>query len=174
MTPAPEPTVADAMLRHPTVHPADLCVGDARAAFDVSPKTHLLLLVADGVLISTVTRADLEIDVDPTVRAADVGTLEGRTIRSDASVTAVRRDMVHGLRRRLAVVDGSMRLVGLLCLKRSLTGFCTDDGVAAMRSARRTSASAPRTTSSDSGVLSGAAGNPGVEAASVRRRVTDQ
>ena len=36
----------------------------------------------------------------------------------------------HG-RRRLAVVDRSGHLLGLLCLKRSGRGFCSDAGVAA-------------------------------------------
>ena len=33
--------------------------------------------------------------------------------------------------RRRAVVDDSGRLLGLLCLKQRLTGFCSDDDVAA-------------------------------------------
>jgi hypothetical protein len=33
--------------------------------------------------------------------------------------------------RRRAVVDHSGRLLGLLCLKRRLTGFCSDNDVAA-------------------------------------------
>jgi hypothetical protein len=33
--------------------------------------------------------------------------------------------------RRLAVVDGTGRLVGLLCLKRTLDGFCSDADVRA-------------------------------------------
>lgn len=132
-------TVADAMLRLPTVHPADLSVADARAAYDGSGKTHLLLLVdARGLLVSTVTRAELEADVDPALPAATVGTLLDRTVSPDAPLRRVRQELVRRGQRRLAVVDDSMRLLGLLCLKRSLTGFCTDDGVAAMRSARRT------------------------------------
>jgi hypothetical protein len=51
--------VADAMLRRPTVHRADLTVGEARGAFDASPKTQLLLLVTQGMLLSTITRGDL-------------------------------------------------------------------------------------------------------------------
>jgi hypothetical protein len=36
----------------------------------------------------------------------------------------------------MAVVSPSGLLLGLLCLKRSFTGFCTDDGVARMRRER--------------------------------------
>jgi hypothetical protein len=35
--------------------------------------------------------------------------------------------------RRLAVVDGQGSLLGLLCLKRHLGGFCSDADVAARR-----------------------------------------
>ena len=38
-------TVGSAMLRHPTVHPADLTVGEAQAVFAARAKTHLLVLV---------------------------------------------------------------------------------------------------------------------------------
>jgi hypothetical protein len=32
-------------------------------------------------------------------------------------------------RRRLAVIDESGRLLGLLCLNREGTGYCSDDGI---------------------------------------------
>ena len=41
--------------------------------------------------------------------------------------------------RRLAVVDGDLRLLGLLCLKASRTGFCSDEGVDGMRRGRHAS-----------------------------------
>jgi hypothetical protein len=40
------------------------------------------------------------------------------------------RLIAHG-QRRLAVVDDAGVLAGLLCLKRKLTGFCTDADVGA-------------------------------------------
>jgi hypothetical protein len=36
-------------------------------------------------------------------------------------------------RRRLAVVDADGALLGLLCLKASGDGFCSDDGIASRR-----------------------------------------
>lgn len=130
-------TVADAMLRHPTVHPAGLSIGEARAAFDASIKTHLLLLVRDGALVSSLTREEAAADVGVATPAATVGSLAGRTVAPGVLLGPTRDLMVREGIRRLAVVDPSMRLLGLLCLKRDLTGFCTDDGVAAMRAARR-------------------------------------
>lgn len=131
-------TVAEVMLRNPTVHPAGLTIGTARAAFDASPKTHMLLLVHDRVLVSTVIRADVADDIDPEGLAGDAGSLEDRTVGEDAPLAPAHADMRNRGVRRLAVVDDSARLRGLLCLKRSLTGFCTDDGVAGMRRARAT------------------------------------
>lgn len=130
-------TVEDAMLRHPTLHPGDISVGAARAVFDTSPKTHLLLLVSDGVLVSTLTRRDLEADADVSSPAARLGSLDGRTVGPEAALAPTHEAMLAQGQRRFAVVDSSMRLLGLLCLKRKLTGFCTDEGVARMRAARR-------------------------------------
>jgi CBS domain-containing protein len=131
-----ERTVGDAMLRHPTLHAADLTVGAARAAFDASPKTHLLLLVRDGMLVSTLTRDDLATQADPAGPAARLGSLTHRTVDPDVPLAQAYDHMTGRGLRRLAVVDSSTRLLGLLCLKRGLTGFCTDDGVAGMRTAR--------------------------------------
>jgi len=130
-------TVGSAMLRHPTVHAAGLTVGEAQRIFESSPKTHLLVLVEDDRLVSTLVRADLEDRTDLDAPARTAGTLVGRTVGVDQPLDALRAAMADSGLRRLAVVDDELRLLGLLCLKRSRTGFCTDEGVAAMRSARR-------------------------------------
>ncbi|NYJ01795.1 putative transcriptional regulator [Nocardioides thalensis] len=131
-------TVGDAMLHHPTVHPADLTVAEARAFFASSPKRHLLLLVRDDVLVGAVSRHDVETtpEADAAAPAASIASLEGRTTRVDVPVGPLRESMAGTGLRRIAVVDDEMHLVGLLCLKASLTGFCTDEGVAEMRRSR--------------------------------------
>lgn len=128
-------TVAEAMLRQPTVHPADLTVGEARAAFAAHPKTHLLLLVHDDVLVAALTRDDLSGAGDEEA-AAQLGSLAGRTTPADVQVEELRTAMADSGLRRIAVVDEASRLLGLLCLKASLDGFCTDEGVRGMRDAR--------------------------------------
>jgi CBS domain-containing protein len=137
-------TVGSAMLRHPTVHAPDLTVGEAQEIFATSPKTHLLVLVRDGVLVSTLVRDDVDGLPHASAPAADAGTLAGRTVTADEPLEALRAAMADSGLRRLAVVDDRMRLLGLLCLKRSRTGFCTDEGVAAMRAERRTQGPAHR------------------------------
>jgi CBS domain-containing protein len=133
-------TVGEAMLRRPTVHAPDLTVAAARAAFDASAMTHLLLLTRGGVLVGTLTRGDLEVETDPAALAAGLGSLEGRTVDPAVPLVQAQALMTERGLRRLAVVDPAMRLLGLLCLKRSRTGFCTDDGVAGMRAERGVSA----------------------------------
>ncbi|MGH3506167.1 MAG: CBS domain-containing protein [Nocardioidaceae bacterium] len=129
-------TVGDAMLRHPTVHPADLTVREARSAFTASPKLRVLLLVRDDLLVSMVAREDLSGTEDPSAAAADLGTLRGTCVAADAPLGATFDAMVRSGRRRMAVVEPGGKLLGLLCLKRSQSGFCTDAGVAAMRRSR--------------------------------------
>lgn len=134
----PGPMVGEAMLRHPTVHGVTLSVGEARAIFAAHPKTHLLLLVDGRRLVSTVTREDLDAArrVDDDAPATHVGSLEHRTVGPDVPLAPTREEMVETGQRRVAVVGPEMELMGLLCLKRRLTDFCTDDGVASMRRER--------------------------------------
>lgn len=131
-------TVGGAMLHHPTVHAADLTVGEARAVFAASVKTHLLLLVRDQVLVAAVTRDDVAAagGISADTPAATIGAVEGRTVGPDVPVEPLREAMAGSGMRRIAVVDDDLRLLGLLCLKASLQGFCTDEGVASMRAAR--------------------------------------
>ncbi|MFD9827605.1 CBS domain-containing protein [Tsukamurella tyrosinosolvens] len=130
-------TVDDVMLRRPTVHPADITVRAARAAFAASPKLRLLLLVRDGRLIGTLDRDDVSApDAEDHGSALALASLDGRTVAPDVPAGKVRTDMVASGIRRLAVVDDHRRLLGLLCLKASTSGFCTDDGVDTMRRCR--------------------------------------
>lgn len=130
----PAPQVRDAMLTVPATHSPDTTVEQARAAL-ANPKLHMLLLTRDGRLLGTVVVDDLE-GADPAAPALSVARLEGRTVSADASLTDLHAAMAAGRIRRLAVVDDDARLLGLLCLKGRLDGFCSDDGVAERRRAR--------------------------------------
>ena len=131
-------TVGDAMITRPHLHPVTLTVAAARAALEDS-HVHLLLLVEGGLLRGTLTRDDLDRAPGATPGDADApamssARLEDRTVPAQAPLAQVQRAMAEDGVRRRAVVDDQGRLVGLLCLKRSGTGFCTDDGVAARAS----------------------------------------
>jgi CBS domain-containing protein len=117
--------VIDRMLTRPTTHPADATLGDARAFFADDHK-HLMLLVSGGRLRGTLVRSDLPTDAADDVPALSLSVLEGRTVAPDDDVDRVRADLVTHEMRRIAVVDRQGRLLGLLCLKKHLRGFCSD------------------------------------------------
>ncbi len=90
----------------------------------------MVLLADAGILRGTLLRQDLEgaHDDDP---ARPLAVLSGRTIHPSASAERALRALVASDARRLAVVDEDGVLVGLLCLKRRRTGFCSDDDLRA-------------------------------------------
>jgi len=63
--------------------------------------------------------------------ASPLGRPAGRTVPAEASRSEVRRAMTAAGRRRAAVTDADGRLLGLLCLKASQAGFCSDQDVRA-------------------------------------------
>ncbi|WP_370937801.1 CBS domain-containing protein [Amycolatopsis sp. cg13] len=124
-------TVGEAMLRAPKVLDASATVGEVRGLFE-DDHVHAALVVSGETLLSVVERPDLDglAEALPAYRA---GRLTGRVVGAEADLYETWRGMS---RRRLAVVDSSGRLLGLLCLKRSGRGFCSDADVAARASDR--------------------------------------
>lgn len=122
-------TAAELMITCPKTLPIQTTVGQARAVFD-DQHVHMLLLEHGGILHGALLRTDLLTATSSNERALALATLEDRTAQPDERVAAIGERLV-GSGRRLAVVDGTGRLHGLLCLKRDRTGFCTNDGVAA-------------------------------------------
>jgi predicted transcriptional regulator len=118
------------MVTTPWTHGHDLTVAGAHEAFTDS-HVHMLLLTRDGVLRGTLLRDDLSSATDAAASALDAATLAGRTIGPEHDLQDALELMRRRGTRRLAVVDGTGRLVGLLCLKRTLDGFCSDDDVRA-------------------------------------------
>ena len=122
-------SVAVAMHTFPKTRGPATTVGEARRFFG-NRKVHALLVVDDGVLLSGVERADLEGRADDAL-AAPTGRLAGRVAAPGDDLQATWDAMADTGRRRVAVVDGAGRLVGLLCLKNSGRGFCSDAGIQA-------------------------------------------
>jgi CBS domain-containing protein len=123
------PTVADAMIRAPRTCGPAATVAQARETF-ADDHIHAVLVVDGERLMAVVERADLD-GAAPESRAVDAGSLAGRVIGPDDDREGVRQSMLRNRLRRIAVVDEHGALLGLLCLKRSGTGFCSDDDVAA-------------------------------------------
>ncbi len=145
--PAAEPaltglTVKDVMVTAPATMRPTATVADARAFFE-DDHVHMALIASSGRLLGTLVRADLDDLDDDAAPALSRSRLDGRSVALDEPAEDVRvRLIAHGLR-RLAVVDDAGALAGLLCLKRKLTGFCTDADVTA-RAAERAPAPTAR------------------------------
>lgn len=136
-------TVADVVVRMPKTLGRRTTVAQARAAFE-NDHVHMLLITDGGILLGTLVRADLLETAAEDEPALAYAVLEGRTIEPGLSAEQARRQLVDGGERRRAVVDETGRLIGLLCLKRRRTGFCSEADVAA-RAAERAGRSRPRT-----------------------------
>jgi CBS domain-containing protein len=122
-------TVVDAMLRSPRTCGPATTVAQARSVL-ADDHVHAVLVVDDARLLAVVERADLDAAA-PASLARDAGRLDGRVVGPTFDVEEVRLAMLAARHRRLAVVDSGGELLGLLCLKRSGTGFCSDADVAA-------------------------------------------
>jgi len=145
--PAAEPaltglTVKDVMVTAPATMRPTATVADARAFF-ADDHVHMALIATSGRLLGTLVRADLDDLDDDAAPALGRSRLDGRSVALEKPAEDVRlRLIAHGVR-RLAVVDDAGALAGLLCLKRKLTGFCTDADVTA-RAAERAAAPTAR------------------------------
>ena len=131
----PRQTVAGAMLTTPKTHGLEITVLDAEAAF-ADAHVHMLLLTRGDALHGTLVRADLEPRPDPRRPVIEMATLADRTIGPDQHIDEALQLLIRGQTRRLAVTDSDGRLLGLLCLKRALNGFCNKSDVLARRDER--------------------------------------
>ena len=139
-------TVEDVMVSAPKTMRPTATVADARAFFE-DDHVHIALIATSGRLLGTLVRADLADCGDDTLPALTRSHLDGRSVALHEPAEDVRVRLIEHGQRRLAVVDDSGVLAGLLCLKRRLTGFCSDADVAAR-------AAEGATTSSDSAAAS--------------------
>lgn len=116
-------TVADTMIITPKTHSAEITLSEAHDAF-ADRHVHMLLLSRAGVLHGTLMRADLGPRFDPQRPAIELATLGGRTIGPNQHIAEALQFLNRLQTRRLAVTDVNHTLLGLLCLKRTLNGFC--------------------------------------------------
>ncbi len=139
-TAGPARTVAEAMVTEVGLSARGTTVGELRALF-CDEHVHAAVVVEDGVLLAVVDRADLEGARDEDV-ALPRGGLRSRTIGPGADLEHARHLMLAAGRRRLAVVTDDGRFCGLLCLKRTRRGFCSDRDVRARSDERRSGSNA--------------------------------
>jgi CBS domain-containing protein len=122
--------VSSAMIRHPKTLNAASSVSAVRALLE-DDHVGLVLVVEGDRLVTTIERSDLCQELSSGVQARDLGTLAGRTIGPDVCLMVAMQRMSACSSRRLAVTGPQLELLGLLCLKRSGAGFCSDDDVRA-------------------------------------------
>jgi len=124
-------TAAEAMLTTPTRHPLSATVGEIREFFR-DDHVHAALIVGPaGHLAAVVERDDIAGCQALDAVAAPLGRLAGRTVPAGASLAEVHQVLIATGRRRAAVTSVDGRLLGLLCLKASRAGFCSDQDVRA-------------------------------------------
>jgi len=124
-------TAAEAMLTTPVRHPLSATVGEIRDFFR-DDHVHAALIVSPaGYLETVVERDDMAGCQALDAAAAPLGRLAGRTVLPGASLADVHRAMIATGRRRAAVISADGHLLGLLCLKASQTGFCSEQDVRA-------------------------------------------
>jgi CBS domain-containing protein len=121
------------MVRRPTVHPASVTLGELREFF-ADDHVHIALLVEAGRLVGAVERDDLPADVGDDGPARAYATVAWRTVGPEMMLAEARARLRRRGSRRLAVVREDGALVGLLCLKKSGAGFCSDSDVRSRRS----------------------------------------
>jgi CBS-domain-containing membrane protein len=121
--------VADVMVTCPKTFGPECPLERLRAFFE-DDHLHMALIVApDGVLVTTIERPDLAAATSSSTPGAKLGTLIGRTARPADPLGPATATLLRERRRRLAVVDDGGRLLGLLCLKKDGTGYCSDEGI---------------------------------------------
>ena len=121
--------VSDAMVTIPKTHGPGVSLEEIRGLFEDDHVRIALIVAADGRLLTTIERQDLLVVASGSTPATELGTLVGRTVRPTTPLRFATATLLRERKRRLAVVDDHGRLVGLLCLKRDGTGFCSDEGI---------------------------------------------
>jgi CBS domain containing-hemolysin-like protein len=128
--------VEEAMVRAPKVMTRDATVESVQELFRDDHIQMALIVAANGVLLTTIERCDLDASHPNVRRAADLGTLRGRVVTASTPLPVATRRLRRARRRRLAVVDEQGELLGLLCLTRKGDGYCSDEGIRQRASAR--------------------------------------
>ena len=122
-------SVSDAMVTRPKICGPETTREAAQALFEDDHVQMALIVAADGRLLTAIERSDLAEPAMAPALAREAGTLAGRTISHHRSLESAMAVLKRDQTRRLAVIDASGHLMGLLCLKRSGDGFCSDEGV---------------------------------------------
>jgi len=116
-------TVGDVVHEKLSVIDVTSTIADARAYFAASKGRRQAFVVDGGRYVGSLVPADLE-GADPERLAADVADRDGPTIGLDAPATAGRDLALLTDARRVPVIDGDGKLVGVVAVTGDLESFC--------------------------------------------------
>jgi len=116
-------TVAEVIHERFSALPADATVAEVRDWFATSSSRKMAFLADNGRYVGSITRDDLEGDLDTTASAARLAH-PGPTIAPDASAEAGFKLAVATDALRVPVVDGDGRLTGVVAVTDDLAAFC--------------------------------------------------
>jgi CBS domain-containing protein len=123
---AAERRVRDVMVKRPKTLPADASVADLREQF-ANPSVQTALLADEGRFAGAIAAGELPDAAAAGEPARAYARLDVPTMGPDATMDDALALMDRRGDRRLVVVDGDgATLVGLLCLDRTGSSFCTD------------------------------------------------
>jgi CBS domain-containing protein len=115
-------SAADLMLRNPKTLAGDASVGEVRDQL-ADPKVQMVLL-ADGQAFRGAITA-IPDDAAPADLALDYALDEPETLPPDASADEAFERTAANPHRRVIVLDADDNLLGLLCLNKNRSGFCS-------------------------------------------------
>jgi CBS domain-containing protein len=116
-------TVADVIHRRFTALPASVTVGEVSDWFAASTSRRMAILANDGRYAGSLTPADVAGDVERARPAAEVAK-DGPTIAPEAPARAGEELALLTEARRVPVVDGDGRLLGIVSVTGDLSSFC--------------------------------------------------
>ena len=115
-------TVADVTHSQFKALPVTATVGEVRAWFESSTSRRMALLADDDRYAGSVLRADLD-DADPASPALELAR-RGPTVAPEDPASRGEELALATDARRVPVVDGDGRLVGIVAVTPDLQGFC--------------------------------------------------
>jgi CBS domain-containing protein len=116
-------TVADVIHARFTALPASATVGEVRDWFAASSSRRMAILADDGRYAGSLTPEDVTGPVDRASPAVEVAK-SGPTIAPEAPARAGEELALLTDTRRVPVVDGDGRLLGIVSVTGDLTSFC--------------------------------------------------
>ena len=116
-------TVADVTHVRFSALPADATVGDVRAWFAQSASRRLAFVADGDRYVGSLTPSDVAGDSDPQRPAAELAH-DGPTVAPEAPATTGRDLALASDARRVPVVDGGRRLLGVVAVTGDMQSFC--------------------------------------------------